>query len=209
MGETRETKGMHGRGLTSLIALTSFLIITITGVVSTKADECMPSQQDVMGPYYLAGAPFRTDIAGPEERGERIVIKGTVSDCTTSIPNALIEVWQTDAGGAYHDHSEGYRMRGQMKAGSRGNYEFRSVKPGRYGLRGQFRPAHIHIRVSHPGYETLVTQLYFRGDPYLWPNDSCGTYCKSNDPNRIIELKREKAGLYTGQFDIVLKPLNK
>jgi catechol 1,2-dioxygenase len=162
-----------------------------------------------MGPYYLPGAPVKSDIAGPEEPGERIVIEGSVldADCTTPISGVLIEVWQTDAGGEYHDRSEGYRLRGQMKSGSSGQYEFRTVKPGRYGIRGQFRPAHIHIRVSHPGYETLVAQLYFKGDPYLWPNDSCGSYCKSNDPERIIELKKGEGQqeFLEGRFDIILK----
>ncbi|NIN19808.1 MAG: hypothetical protein GTN82_17795, partial [Candidatus Aminicenantes bacterium] len=52
---------------------------------------------------------------------------------------------------------------------------------GRYRIMSGFRPAHIHFKVSHPGHEVLVTQLYFYGDPYLWPNDACGKACKSND----------------------------
>jgi len=29
------------------------------------------------------------------------------------------------------------------------------------------RPAHLHIQIEAPGYETLTTALYFEGDPYL------------------------------------------
>ena len=32
-----------------------------------------------------------------------------------------------------------------------------------------------------------MTQIYFAGDPYLAPNDSCTT-CGSDDPARIIAL---------------------
>jgi catechol 1,2-dioxygenase len=73
-------------------------------------------------------------------------------------------------------------------------------------MRG-FRPAHIHIKVSYPGFETLTTQLYFEGDPYLWPNDACGPGCRSNDPKRIIDLHPEGEGkVLKGDFTMYLKP---
>ncbi len=64
------------------------------------------------------------------------------------------------------------------------------------------RPAHIHFRVSAPGFRTLVTQLYFEGDPYLQPNDSCGS-CGSDDPARIMAL--DPVGeRQAGTFDVTL-----
>jgi catechol 1,2-dioxygenase len=30
----------------------------------------------------------------------------------------------------------------------------------------QYRPAHIHVKVSAPGFQTITTQLYFEGDKY-------------------------------------------
>ncbi|MGH8579026.1 MAG: hypothetical protein ACREVK_02510, partial [Gammaproteobacteria bacterium] len=72
-----------------------------------------------------------------------------------------------------------------------------------------FRPAHIHFTVRHPDYEPLTTQLYFKGDPYLAPNDACGDAGKSNDTNRIVELTRtrkDSRAWFEGRFDIVLKP---
>lgn len=185
------------------------VIIFMSSLALTAMPEkiCRPTQQDVEGPYYLPGAPFRTEIAGPDEPGEKLIIKGAVSasDCSTSIPKALVEVWQTDAGGTYYYQDNGYRLRGQLMADETGRYEFRTVKPGRYGIgtRG-FRPAHIHIKVSHPGYTTLVTQIYFSGDPFLWPNDACGDHCKSNDPERIIALRERKGKVMEGTFDVVL-----
>jgi protocatechuate 3,4-dioxygenase beta subunit len=172
---------------------------------------CNPTQNDVEGPYYVANTPFRSAIAGPEEPGERIIIKGAVlsSDCKTIVRNALIEVWQTDSSGEYHYKDEGYRLRGQLRSDGNGQYEYSTIKPGRYRIKSGFRPAHIHIKVSKPGYRTVTTQLYFTGDPYLWPNDACGLSCKSNDPDRIIDLSKQKikeGEVLEGTFSVVLRP---
>ena len=94
---------------------------------------------------------------------------------------------------------------GQLKVNDDGTYVFRTIKPGRYRIGGGFRPAHIHLKVSHPGYGTVTTQLYFQGDPYVWPNDACGSGCRSNDPKRIIGLKESgKKGYLEGIFLIYL-----
>jgi protocatechuate 3,4-dioxygenase beta subunit len=95
-----------------------------------------------------------------------------------------------------------------MRTDNNGHYAFSSIKPGRYRIMNGFRPAHIHLKVSHPDYETLVTQLYFKGDPFLWPKDACGSGCKSNDPRRIIALKKNRAGI-EGTFAIIMKPVQK
>jgi catechol 1,2-dioxygenase len=158
--------------------------------------------------------PFRARLAGPGEPGEPITIKGRVlsSDCSTPIKNVLIEIWQTDAQGKYHGREDNFRLRGQIKSDDKGYYEFISVMPGSYRLLNGFRPAHIHIKISHPDYRNVVTQLYFKGDPYLWPNDACGRGCRSNDPNRIIELKKkkqEKRDILEGIWPIVLYPAKK
>ena len=33
--------------------------------------------------------------------------------------------------------------------------------------RHAWRPAHLHLKVSHPGHEQLTTMVYFEGDPWL------------------------------------------
>jgi protocatechuate 3,4-dioxygenase beta subunit len=188
-----------------------FLIIFLASIFfysfKASADICPPTQNDVEGPYYLPDAPFRTNVAAPDEPGKRVIIKGTVfeTNCKTPLKDALVEVWQTDAGGRYYYQEDGYRLRGQLKADKNGSYEFITIKPGRYRIGSGYRPAHIHIKVSHTGYRTLVTQLYFKEDPYLWPKDACGSGCKSDDPKRIIELQTKKSRLLEGRFIIFLE----
>jgi len=165
---------------------------------------CAPTTSDVEGPYYAKGAPSRTLIAAKSEPGERLIISGTVfgPDCTTPLAGAVVDVWQADKDGNYHGADEEYRLRGQMKTGKDGRYELETIRPGQYALSGGFRPAHIHFMVTHPGHTPLTTQLYFKGDRYLPPNDACGPGCKSSEPDRIIELA---VGTPTrGEFDIVL-----
>ena len=187
-------------------------IAAYTTNTAAASDECPPTRQDDLGPFYISGAPRRTAIAGPDEPGDRTIISGKVlgADCNTPLSGALLDVWHADAKGHYHNAKENYRLRGQLTTNKAGAYEFSSIRPGNYTIdTGAWRPAHFHFTVSYPGYEPLTTQLYFKGDPHLAPNDACGADCHSDDPNRIIELRRSEKGgkvWLGGTFDIVLKP---
>jgi protocatechuate 3,4-dioxygenase beta subunit len=196
------------RHITIILFAVSAVFYAAGPSTAAQTSRCQPTMNDVEGPYYLPGAPFRNQLAGLDEQGERVVIKGTIvhADCQTPIGDALIEVWQTDGGGKYYYRAEGFRLRGQMKTDDKGYYQFSTVKPGRYRILNGFRPAHIHMKISHPDFETIITQLYFKGDPYLWPKDACGRGCKSNDPQRIIGL-HDDSGALSGTFNIILKPL--
>ena len=166
---------------------------------------CTPTQQDAKGPYFIEGAPFNDAIAGPEEPGEALLIKGFVltEDCE-SITDVVIDVWQTDAEGLYPDEDEGFRLRGKVQTAADGRYAFTTVLPGFY----EGRPRHLHLKVSAPGHVELYTQLYFEGDPYLWPVDSCGPpTCHSDDPDRILALTELGSGdemILVGDIDLVL-----
>jgi catechol 1,2-dioxygenase len=74
----------------------------------------------------------------------------TAQECKP-IPDARIEFWLANPRGEYDD-----AHRATVFAGERGEYRFQSNMPVSYGS----RPPHIHVRVSAPGYEELVTQHY-------------------------------------------------
>jgi protocatechuate 3,4-dioxygenase beta subunit len=108
---------------------------------------CKPTQPDMLGPFYEPGAPVRTSV------GSGYVLSGAVlaaEDCKP-IRNARIEFWLANPSGEYDD-----AHRATVFAGERGGYRFESNVPVSYGG----RPPHIHVRVTAPGFEELVTQHY-------------------------------------------------
>lgn len=167
---------------------------------------CELTGSDVEGPFHVDDAPFRTRLAADEEPGERLVIEGIVygPDCRTALEGALLDVWQADAEGNYHDEGSDYRLRGQVLTNGEGRFVLETIRPGNYPLAGSVRPAHIHFMVSAPSHRPLTTQLYFRGDPHLAPADPCTT-CNSGDPTLIIDLEREGGDRrWRGYFEVVL-----
>lgn len=158
---------------------------------SDAARTCAPTTSDVLGPYYRTGAPSRMTIASPTEPGERLRIEGVVigPDCTP-LAGAMCDIWQADRNGTYYEPNAGepYRLRGKLMSATDGTWQLETIRPGNYMLgAASWRPAHIHITVSHPAFRSVTTQIYFEGDPYLPPNDGC-TNCGSDDPARIIRL---------------------
>ena len=108
---------------------------------------CEPTVEDELGPLYVQGAPIRNQI------GTGYLLMGTVksaADCTP-IDGAMIEVWTAGPQGHYGDD-----WRATLFSAVNGGYYLRSHVPPGYGT-GR---AHIHIKVSSSGYETLVTQHY-------------------------------------------------
>jgi protocatechuate 3,4-dioxygenase beta subunit len=108
---------------------------------------CKPTQPDILGPFYEPGAPVRTSV------GSGYVLSGAVlaADECKPIRDARIEFWLANPSGEYDD-----AHRATVFAGERGGYRFESNVPVSYGG----RPPHIHVRVTAPGFEELVTQHY-------------------------------------------------
>lgn len=108
---------------------------------------CKPTQPDMLGPFYEPGAPVRTSV------GSGYVLSGAVlaADDCKPIRNARIEFWLANPRGEYDD-----AHRATVFAGERGGYRFESNVPVSYSG----RPPHIHVRVTAPGFEELVTQHY-------------------------------------------------
>ncbi|MGM0577113.1 MAG: hypothetical protein ACQEXJ_15415 [Myxococcota bacterium] len=162
---------------------------------------CEPTGEDLQGPFYEPDAPSTASLAPAGEPGVPLAIAGLVfgPDCETPLPGATVEVWQADDAGDYHDD----KLRATLAADADGGYTFDTIRPGRYLQASGYRPAHIHYKVSAPGHRTLITQLYFEGDPFLAPEDSCGV-CGSEDEGRIIPLAEGPGGALSGTFDVVL-----
>ncbi len=119
-----------------------------TGEPVASLTGCQSTQPDMLGLYYVPDAPVRTsvDTGGYVTSGEALS-----ADTCESIPGAKIEFWLADPEGNYDEVH-----RATVLAGEGSEYSFESNFPGLY----ESRPPHIHVRVTAPGYEELVTQHY-------------------------------------------------
>ncbi len=141
----------------------------ITGPVYGHGD-IQPIDNDLIKNYAREGDPI----------GERILVHGRVLDENRRpVPDALIEIWQANAGGRYRHRNDHYLAPidpnfggcGRTLSDGDGGYFFRTVKPGAYPWRNwanTWRPAHIHLSISGRAFaQRLITQLYFEGDPLI------------------------------------------
>jgi len=196
-----------GHGAVGLAALGASGLVLRPGVAATPASgtELAPGRESTEssaeGPFYSAGAPFRAKLSPPLATGTVLVVSGRVwgEDTRRPLAGAVLDLWQADHSGQYDN--AGFLYRARLHTDDTGSYEVETVHPGIYGAGpGQFRPSHIHYRISQPGYRTLTTQLYFAGDPHLKGDSLVRS-------SLVIELQSLQvgAGSYErGAFDIVL-----
>ena len=123
-----------------------FILATAAPLPLVMAATCEPTRPDALGPLYKPNAPERPKV------GEGYVLSGAVrsSDCSP-IAGARIEFWLAGPDGQYDDEH-----RATLISDSSGAWTFQSNFPPAYSN----RPPHIHVRVSAPGYNVLVTQHY-------------------------------------------------
>ena len=198
---------------TSLAALGAAVIPHVPQA-KTKSEKdfigCTATTQDLygQGPFYTENPPELTDgqLAESTESGVKLVISGRVMklDCSQFIEGAVVDIWHADDNGDYDN--QGYNLRGKVTTNSEGFYLFETIKPGKYLIPGgQFRPSHIHFKITPPNSPTLTTQLYFSGDEDI-PADAAASVNSGvyNATERIINLfDNGKDGL-EGVWDIVL-----
>ncbi len=111
------------------------------------AADCEATPPDMLGPYYVPDEPVRNSV----ESGYLTFGNVLSAASCEPIPGAQVEFWLADSQGNYGD-----AHRATVLVGEGGEYGFQSNFPGLY----ENRPPHIHIRVTAPGFQELVTQHY-------------------------------------------------
>lgn len=193
------------------------------------------TESTIFGPFYREGAPELPTGAtiSQDERGEPVVVTGQVlSTDGTPIPNALLDIWETDENGLYEQQDPeqpDMNLRGKFRTDHEGRYCFIGIKPVSYAIpddgpvgqllrtlrRHPFRPAHIHLLISARGFAPVTTHLFVKGDPYLDSDAVFGT-----KDSLIVDFIRQDseedatqyhvtAPFYKVVYDFVLKPLDK
>jgi protocatechuate 3,4-dioxygenase, alpha subunit len=113
---------------------------------------------------------FSNDLNVPGLTGEKIRIEGRVLDGDgAGIPDAVVEIWQADASGAYPKKGGGpgsnvsFKGFGRCGSGPDGAYAFSTIKPGRVAAPdGVLQAPHIDVNILARGLlKQLVTRIYF------------------------------------------------
>lgn len=182
------------------------------------------SKGTIEGPYYVPDAPTQNSPATIEMRddepGTPLRFYGQVRAVDgTPLKNAKVELWHADDLGFYSQFAPGlpeWNLRGTFIADDEGNFEIFTKQPAPYqiptdGACGQliaaagwhaWRPAHLHLKVSAPGYDLLTTQLYFTGDAHL--SDDVASAVK---PELVLNPKPAASGEGVEErYDFVLDP---
>jgi hydroxyquinol 1,2-dioxygenase len=191
------------------------------------------TEATVFGPFFVEGSPeipMGGDLAG-DAPGEPCWVEGTVRDSDGKpVVGALIEVWEADADGLYDVQYDEERVaaRGHLSSDEEGRYSFWAVTPTPYPIphdgpvgrllaatgRSPMRASHLHFMVSAPGFRTLVTHIFVRGDALLDSDSVFGV-----KDSLVRDFEQQPAGTPTPngrdlgdrawsrvRFDIVLAP---
>lgn len=184
-----------------------------------KPEGC--TEATVFGPFHVAGAP---EFANGADIANGAVGAPCEVQCTVRgldgepVPRAIVEVWQADAEGQYdvqrpslHEH----QARGVLHAREDGSFDFRTVLAEAYPIpvdgtvgellhatgRHPWRPAHLHFMITAPGYETLITHVFRKGDQYL---DSDAVFGVRR--TLVGDWQAQADGSYLLRYDFVLNP---
>jgi len=192
-------------------------------------------ESTVLGPFWTPDAPKRGYAESMIQRslGVPALVHGYVRDLQGKpISGAELDVWQNDANGLYvvqEPESDQDHLRGRYYSREDGSYAFVGVRPIPYTIphdgpvgamleaakRHPWRPAHIHMIVTAPGYQRLQTHIFDSHSQYL-DSDAVFAVKRSllrdfvprnpDDPERPASIV--KGEWCTVDNDIVLAPLD-
>jgi len=195
---------MQRRKLIKVLGISAFAA-SVSGFKLIKGEaaietDCATST-DMLGPFFREGAPWRNDISYTGNNTEvPLKVIGHVfgSDCKEPLKNVELDVWHCDHKKKYDMDSDEFRCRGKIKTDENGAYWFKTFMPPPYAG----RPKHIHYLIDGVnGYQRLATQLYFKGDPKIKPNN----WVKYRwDEKRILEVYNNEENYAEVKLDLYL-----
>lgn len=158
---------------------------------------------------------WKTNFAPPNHNGKLITINGVVykNDKTTPASDVIVYVYNTDNTGIYPKKGNetgnalrhGY-LRGWMKTGSDGKYEFTTIKPAPYP--GGGNPAHIHVTIKEENKDEYWIDEYFFSDDDVLLDELIkkNELLPAPDPfNNIVSPTIHKNGKYYATRNLTLK----
>ena len=134
------------RGSWALALLLAAVVVT-PSAAQAPGGTCRATAADMLGPFYVAGAPERTST------GSGLAVEGVVRstrECK-ALQGAKLEWWSANGGGDYDD-----AHRATQVTDPAGRFRYVTDMPGKY----PGRPVHLHVKVTAAGHKPLVTQIY-------------------------------------------------
>ncbi|MDT8915332.1 maleylacetate reductase and hydroxyquinol 1,2-dioxygenase domain-containing protein [Amycolatopsis sp. PS_44_ISF1] len=170
-----------------------FILLSDTLGVSSVVDVLTHSRTPdttpsaVLGPFYVPGPPETEQGADLAEGlpGTPLWTDVRVTDLEDApVAGAVVDVWQSDEDGFYdvqRPEAGGPVLRARFRTDEEGRLRFWTIVPSAYPIpadgpvgrmldavgRHPYRAPHVHFMIAHPGFRTLVTQLFVRGGDYL------------------------------------------
>jgi protocatechuate 3,4-dioxygenase beta subunit len=123
----------------------------------------------------------RERVAEGEPLGLELLVRDTRG---RALDGAAVEIWQCDTRGRYRhprdgaspaEVDEGFQGYGEARTAGPGTVAFRTIRPAPYAG----RTPHIHLKLRHPSFGELTSQLFVDGDAgnagdFLWRQLSAG-----------------------------------
>jgi len=137
--------------------------------------DLVPIPSQTVGPFFHLGCAAVGCLAGPNAKGERVLLVCRVFDGDAHpVNDAMIEIWQANAEGKYH-HPDDLQDKaidpdcggfGRMATDETGTCIFETIKPGRVpGNDGELQAPHLNVSVFARGIlKRLPTRIYFAGE---------------------------------------------
>ena len=145
------------------------------------------TESTVEGPFRASGSPERSygESISEQSVGVPLWMHGRVLDVEGDvIPAAELDVWQNGPNRLYAVQDPGlpeHHLRGRFRTRPDGSYALLAVRPTAYPIpddgpvgamlratgRHPWRPAHVHVAVSAPGYRPVVTHIFDSDSEFL------------------------------------------
>lgn len=151
--------------------------------------ESSATDSALLGPFYVERRPTAAngdDISDGVTGTPMFVTGRVVDEDGNPIAGAKVDTWHSDGEGFYdvqqtkklHDQ---FAMRALLTTDDGGRFWYRSITPRYYPVptdgpcgeilraanRSPMRPQHVHFWFQAEGYQPLITQLFWRDDPYI------------------------------------------
>ncbi|ATX66629.1 dioxygenase family protein [Roseinatronobacter bogoriensis] len=201
-----------------LLADTLGLTSCVENSIARRPDGSTPNTMP--GPFYRADAPVRANGASIslDGVGAPLTLEFRVTDLDSEpVSGARLEIWHANGAGLYEnqdpDHQPEFNLRGIYTTDERGQVQIRTIRPAGYdvpsdGPVGRLmsslgvslkRPAHLHCRITAPGFDVLTTHVFDASDPAIAADPLFAVH-----PQLLIEFKRKQGAEWYAEYCFVL-----